>query len=82
MSVLHPQSGRGSMLGTVARWWRHKARSALCALESCVPDQAERMAQGIGTPASKRRLLLGHDPDEAELLRRRMATLHLDLAGR
>jgi len=86
MSALYHRNDRWSVLSAFAQWWRRwaKSRSDLSELESCGPDQTERIAQDLGMPASELRLLVSHGPDEPELLRRRLATLHLDpdeLAG-
>src|ERR1700674_331071 len=79
MPALLPRNDR-SIVGAVAEWWRRwtRARSDLFELQSCGPDQVERIAQDLDMSVSELRVVVAHGRDGADLLRRRMAALHLD----
>jgi hypothetical protein len=81
MQALLPQKVRWSVLSAVAQWWRRwtRARSNLFELDSCDPDQVERIARELGMSVSELRVVVRHGRDGADLLRRRMAALDLDL---
>jgi hypothetical protein len=71
---------RSSFGSAVARWWRNWTgnRAGLSDLNQFYPDSIDRIASEVGVNASEMRTLAGKWPDSADLLSRRMASLHLD----
>jgi len=69
------------MLNAIALWWKRwiKSRSQLFELESSGADQVERMAKDLSMSPSELRRLVIRGSDEADLLHRRLAILHLDV---
>ena len=63
----------------IERWrsWRERNRT-LADLSACGDAEVAHMAADIGIPAAERRALAAHDRHDADLLRERLAALHLD----
>lgn len=80
MTALLPQNNRWSMFGSLVRWWHRVlgARADLAELDSCGPDQTERMAKDLGISSAELRQLASYRADESDLLRQRMTKLGLD----
>src|SRR5712691_11433588 len=80
MMALLSRNNRSSLAVTFGRWWRRwtRARSDLFELESCDPNEVERIAHDLGMRVSELRVVVSHGRDGADLLRRRMAGLDLD----
>jgi hypothetical protein len=80
-SMLPSLSRNGSlrMFRSLAqRWQRSSAPAGLCGANSIGREQLDRLARDLGLSASDLCLLVKTGADSAILLRRRMATLHVD----
>ena len=80
MTALVPRQRPPAIVGVIARWWRSwtRARSNVFDLQDCSADEVELVAQYLGISAAELRFIASYDPDRADLLRRRMAALHLE----
>jgi hypothetical protein len=80
MTALIPRRRRPVIVNVVARWWRNwtRARCNQFDLQDCNADEVKRIAQHLGISAAELRFIASYDPDRADLLRRRMAALHLE----
>lgn len=66
----------------LARWWRNwsSPRTGWVELACCGARETERIANDVGVSPSELRALAGKWPDSADLMKRRLAALDLDLA--
>ncbi len=81
MSNLHIEQGesaRRSPVAVLADWWRDWMRGGSGDFAECSPSDMERIAHDLGLSASELEQLARHEKDDAELMFRRMAALHLD----
>lgn len=81
MTSVHPIPRPFFSFGSaIAHWWRNWTgnRAGLADLNHLEPDAIRRIAADVGVNASDLRALAGKWPDSADLLLRRMATLHID----
>lgn len=83
MSVLEPGRKRKPFAAPVtalADWWRRQRdiRRNRDSLDRCGADEVAHMASDLHLTTGELRAALRHTPDDARLLRRRMAVLDLD----
>lgn len=60
------------------KWQKRRAR--LVEFDHFDPAEMQRVARDLGVPVSELRILTGHDEHAADLLQRRLRTLHIDAA--
>jgi uncharacterized protein DUF6455 len=80
MRALIAQGPLSVIVDAIVRWRRAwmRARYNLFDLQDCSADEVNRIAQHLGISVAEFRSFAAHDPDRADLLRRRMAALHVD----
>lgn len=78
-AVAGSKTSRSRLSGRLGDWWRRRAAARRAQLElDANPQETERIAHDVGLSPAALHELAKHGPEEAELLRRRMAALHLD----
>jgi hypothetical protein len=83
MSALEPGRRRTPFIAPVtaiADWWRRQRdiRRSLDSLDRCGDKEVAHMASDLHLTTDELRAILRHAPDDAKLMRRRMAALELD----
>ena len=68
------------VIAPLAAWWRRRsmAHENLDSLSAFRPAEMDRIAQDIGLSSGELWALAAHSPDEADLLRQRLAAVGLD----
>ncbi len=71
-------ASRPPILGAVARWWHNWRNSKLREVEALSGEDLDQIAKDIGVSVFELKTLMRHPEDDARLLHRRMAALHID----